>query len=118
MATINYATEENLAAGYVKVEWAGLSPGDEGQPFDSRGLELVSIHYWGDFNSNAGLVLLYASNELAPAPANFGEFIYSNAPRFQMLPDGRASVRMVAIMPKANADMITGNVSLLFAKRD
>jgi hypothetical protein len=118
MATINYTTEEHLADGVLKVEWTGLGPGDVGQPFECQGLELASLHYWGDFNSNTGLVLMYGSNQITLNASDFGELIYSNAPRFQLPPDGRTSIRLAAILPKADANMIDGNVSLLFIKKD
>jgi len=117
MATISYTTESDLDAGWIKVQWEGLAPGDDGQPFDCTGLALASIHYWGDFDSNAGLVLLYASNEQSPSPANYGEMIYSNAPRMQTLPDPRLAF-FGSVLPKADANMIDGNVCILFVTRD
>jgi hypothetical protein len=43
MATINYTSEVNLAAGYVKVEWNGLGPSDDGQPFDCAGVAIIFV---------------------------------------------------------------------------
>jgi hypothetical protein len=71
MATINYTVSENIPAGYTKVEWAGLAPGDDGQIFASAGLELASLQTFGSFS---GTVRVDGSNEITPA--SFSE-IYS-----------------------------------------
>jgi len=117
MATINHTIESDIDAGYVKVQWVGMAPGDDGQPFDCAGLALASIHYWGDFNSNTGHMLIYASNEQSPSLANFSEMIVSQAPRMQTLPDPRLAF-FGTVLPKADVNMIEGNVCILFVTRD
>lgn len=116
MATINYTTESDVDAGSIKVEWSGMAPGDDGQPFNCQGLQLASIHYWGDFNSGAGLMSIMASNEISPTLANFGEFAVSHAQRMQLYNDGQLA-HLGAVLPLADANMIDGNVCMLFVSR-
>lgn len=75
MATINYSVEYNVVAGYAKVEWADLTPGDVGQAFDCAGMQVGSVHNWGDFGG--GTIFIQGSNELSPANfkniADFGQ---------------------------------------------
>jgi hypothetical protein len=118
MATINYTSEVNLGSGYVKVEWAGMSPGDEGQPFDCAGLRLASQHYWGDFGnpSDRGQIVLMASNELSPA--HFALFQYSQFEKYEPLSDGAFLNFVGIIKPVADSKLVSGGVALLFVPRD
>jgi hypothetical protein len=74
MTTINYTSEANLAGGYVKVEWSGLAPDDDGQPFACAGLLIESIHFFGSLGG--GQMRAQASNELSPV--NFSELVVTS----------------------------------------
>ncbi len=117
MATINYTSEVNFAAGYVKVEWDNLGPSDDGQPFNCAGLALASIHYFGDFNGNTGKVTIKASNEVSPMAGNFGEFQFSQTPRFQSLEDGRYLEYAGAVLPVADGNVTDVSVAMIFVRR-
>lgn len=110
MTTINYTTEYNLSAGFVRVEWAGLSDSDEGQVFNCNGLRLVTIQYAGSFGDN-GVVSLQGSNE--SSPANFRVLDSASASDLRNV---ELATLVGAIKPVAddniNADNVT--VSLLF----
>lgn len=54
MATINYTADYDVAGGAVRVEWANLSGGDQGQVFECVGLENVSGPYVGAVKPVAG----------------------------------------------------------------
>lgn len=110
MTTISYTSEENLDPAYVTVQWSGLAAGDDGQPFDCRGLKLASMHYWGDFASGSGKITLMASNQLSPV--DFGEFMFSYAPRLQM-PENDTTF-LGSIKPVADASFVSGGVALIF----
>ncbi len=118
MATINYASETNLDGGYVKVEWDGLSTDDDGQPFDCSGLRLASVHYWGDFNQSnpggGGKITLMASNQISPS--DFGEFLYSFAPRMQFPTDGAYLPFIGAVKPVADSIFVSGGVAIIFIR--
>lgn len=64
MATQIYTieTDEN---GFIKVQWADLASGDEGQVFDCSGLKLAYVQYRGAFNGD-GLVRFEVSDETPP----------------------------------------------------
>jgi hypothetical protein len=112
MATINYTSEVNLEAGHTKVEWAGIGPGDDAQPFVCNGLKLGSIQYSGNFSS--GTVRINGSNELTPT--NFGEFAFSTAPRLQVPADG--PYFMGAVRPVVDANVTSIGVAIIFVPRD
>src|SRR5688572_7728997 len=120
MATINYTSEANLEGGYVKVEWSGIGPGDDAQPFECSGLLLGSIHYWGDFGDPRGTVRICGSNELTPT--NFGEFAYSEHPRLQLpietAQTGSGQYFMGAVRPLVDANVVSVGVAILFVKKD
>jgi hypothetical protein len=111
MATVSYNSEVNLAGGYVKVEWPGLSAGDDGQVFNCAGLRLASIHYWGTFNG--GHVKVSASNELSPS--NFHDFYDNTSPdiKFQ-LATGLDLLYAGSVRPIAGSGVGNAGVSLLF----
>jgi hypothetical protein len=73
MATINYSIEQNLAAGYTKVEWAGMATGDVGQVFDCAGLRIACVHQSATLSGN---VNIYASNQITPT--DFGLILQMN----------------------------------------
>lgn len=117
MTTVSYTSDVNFSAGYVKVEWDNLGPNDDGQPFECAGLALASIHYWGDFNGNSGLLSVMASNEVSPTPANFSQFQFSNSPRFQSLEDGRYLEYAGAVLPLADANVTDVSIAMIFVPR-
>jgi hypothetical protein len=111
MATINYSSEVSLDGGHVKVEWPGLSAGDDGQPFPCAGLRLASIHYWGTFNG--GHVTLGASNEISPS--NFHTFYDNDAPDIKLqLVTGLELLCVGSVRPAAGSGVTNAGVSLLF----
>lgn len=111
MATINYNSDVNLRGGSVKVEWSGLTAGDDGQPFDCAGLRLASIHYWGTFNG--GHVTLGGSNELSPS--NFHTFYDGDSPDIKLqLAAGLELLCVSSIRPLAASGVGNVGVSLLF----
>jgi hypothetical protein len=117
MATINYTSEVNLDGGFVKVEWAGLATDDDGQPFDCSGLRLASIHYWGNFNpGSGGKLTLMASNQISPS--DFGEFMFSYAPRMQFPADSAYLPFIGAVKPVADQNFISGGVAIIFVRDD
>jgi hypothetical protein len=109
MTTVSYTSEVNILAKTVKVEWAGLSAGDEGQPFDCTGLRLASIQATGDFGSG-GNVYLHASDEITPT--NFGRW-----QKIEHVSIGDVDFTMFgAIKPVADANIANAGVALLFAR--
>jgi hypothetical protein len=117
MATINYTTQADIDAGLVRVEWDGLASGDDGQPFDCMGLSIASVHYWGDFNSNTGKITIMGSNKLSPMPADYGELLFSFAPRVQTRPDSVDLTFVASVRPIADASFISGGLCILFVTR-
>lgn len=77
MSVVNYSVEQNLSAGWLRVEWGFTSSGetspfpnqDEGQSFDCDGLKIVAIEAIGDFGgvNDNGKVEVLVSHELSPA---------------------------------------------------
>lgn len=112
MATINYTTEVNLADGCVKVEWPGLSAGDDGQAFECGGLRLGSIQYWGNFGG--GVMSIRASNEISPT--NFSEFTSSGSAGVHARVDGVGFGAIGAIKPVAGSGNSGVGVALIFVK--
>lgn len=111
MATINYTSEYDLAGGYVKVEWSGLSAGDDGQSFDCAGLRLASIHYWGSLNG--GHVTVRASNEISAA--NFVDIHDNTVPGMQFqISTGVNLPFMGAVSPIADGSVSSAGVTMLF----
>jgi hypothetical protein len=118
MATINYVADTNLDGGYVKVEWPNMATDDDGQPFDCAGLRLASAHYWGDFNQSlpggGGKITLMACNQITPT--DFGEFMFSFAPRVQIPVDNAYLPFVGAVKPVADNKFVSGGVALIFVK--
>ena len=109
MATINYTSEENVIAGIVKVEWAGLSANDDGQMFDCTGLKIASVHTGGNFGSGGNLYL-HASNELSPS--SFLQWQKIENPSI-----GELNYPMFgAIKPVADAAISSVKVAIIFVR--
>jgi hypothetical protein len=76
MSIVNYGTEVDFAAGWLRVEWEFASSGevspfpnqDEGQPFDCGGLRIVAVEASGDFGgvNDNGKVDVLLSHEISP----------------------------------------------------
>lgn len=109
MATINYTVEENAVAGYVKVEWDGLSANDDGQVFDCSGLQIASVHLFGNLNS--GRFSIMASNQLTPTA--FVEIYDGNNERLAV--SGSPVLGYVgAIKPLADGSIVNAGATVIF----
>lgn len=110
MATINY-TSVSVASGFLKVEWSGLSSGDDGQPFDCNGLEIASFHAFGTFSGN---VTLQGSNEITPS--DFADMVSVGTPRLEPL--GNAAHFVGSVRPNfASGGSGTLNMALFLIER-
>jgi len=111
MATINYTADHDVAGGAVRVEWAGLSAGDQGQVFECAGLKLASIQYSGSFGGN---VAVHASNE--PTPTNFSQIHDVTSADMQLTVENVSGPYVGAVKPVAGGGVSAANVAILFVK--
>ena len=94
MATVSYTLEENAQSGVAKVEWTGLTAGDDGQPFDSSGFELSSYHAFGSFSGTANI---QGSNEITPS--DFRTIVDIGSPRLEPFGGGSVTAFAGSIRP-------------------
>jgi hypothetical protein len=76
MATVSYTVDQNLATGDVIVEWNGMSVGDDGEPFECRGLVARAWHMFGNFSE----ANLHIDGSFQSTPSEFGSLYSYSTP--------------------------------------
>jgi hypothetical protein len=110
MATITPTVTEDVSTQTVIVEWANMTVGDDGAPFECKGLVVRAHHGFGNF---AGGAVISFQGSLEATPVNYGELL----PIGNLLTGAARSYILSAMKPVITSGNGSTDVSLVVVLR-